>query len=92
MKTSIAITNLKCGGCASTITHSLSQIKGASLITVNKETETVELSYDDAAVLVEVKDKLLKLGYPEKGTTEGLEKLAAGARSYISCAIGKLSQ
>ena len=35
--------------------------------------------------------KLLKLGYPESGTAEGIAAAKARAKSFVSCAVGRLS-
>jgi copper chaperone len=37
---------------------------------------------------MEVKEKLKTLGYPEDGEANGL---GSKAKSYVSCAIGKMS-
>jgi copper chaperone len=34
---------------------------------------------------------LAKLGYPEKGSVEGLKAAAAAAKSFVSCAVGRIS-
>jgi copper chaperone len=35
--------------------------------------------------------KLLKLGYPESGTAEGIAAARAKAKSFVSCAVGRIS-
>lgn len=45
----------------------------------------------DLAYKSEVAQLLLKLGYPESGTTEGLKAATAKAKSFVSCAVGKMS-
>ena len=39
----------------------------------------------------EVAQLLLKLGYPESGTAEGLKAATAKAKSFVSCAVGRIS-
>jgi hypothetical protein len=39
----------------------------------------------------EIVARLLKLGYPEQGSVEGLAALSAGAKSFVSCAIGRMT-
>jgi copper chaperone len=34
---------------------------------------------------------LLSLGYPEKGSVAGMEALKAKGKSFVSCAIGRMS-
>ena len=49
---------------------------------------TVTFGYETEAKLAEVKDKLKTLGYPEDGAANSL---GSKAKSYVSCAIGKMS-
>lgn len=86
MKTSIIVNNLKCGGCAKTITSKLSEIKNIYNIDVNVHESKVSFKYinEDAAFLV--KEKLSKIGYP---SIEDDNTFAHKTKSYISCATGK---
>jgi copper chaperone CopZ len=88
MKSIIYIQNLKCGGCANTITKQLSVISGVSKLEVQLEESAVIFDYTDESVLEEVKSQLQKLGYPEHTASNSL---GTKAKSYISCALGKLS-
>ncbi len=88
METTLYIQNLKCGGCANTITKNLSTIEGIQNITVNVEESAVGFSYANDDQLNTVKDKLKVLGYPEDGAANSL---GSKAKSYVSCAIGKMS-
>jgi copper chaperone CopZ len=72
MRTSIIVQNLKCGGCANTITTKLSQLENVTNIVVDTESSTVSfvaISSDDALT---VKERLKTLGYPsiEDGTVK----------------------
>lgn len=89
--TSIEIENLKCGGCASTIKNALKNFSEISDVQIDKDQDTVHLVHSEALDLAKVKDKLFSLGYPEKGSVNGLKGLGAKAVSYVSCAVGKLS-
>jgi len=91
MLTQIYIDNLKCGGCASTITKELNALNGVSKVKVDNEHDLVEIETADNFNFTEVKNKLKSLGYPEKDTVHGFEKLTTGAKSYVSCAIGRLN-
>ena len=88
MNTTINIQNLKCGGCANTITKNLAQLEAITEVTVNVEESTVSFAYPTEAKLMEVKEKLKTLGYPEDGEANSL---GSKAKSYVSCAIGKMS-
>lgn len=88
METTIHIQNLKCGGCANTITKGISSMESIDNVLVNVEESTVTFSYSTEEQLEEVKNKLKSMGYPEDGEAN---TLGAKAKSYVSCAIGKMS-
>ncbi|MCL9770044.1 heavy-metal-associated domain-containing protein [Flavobacterium sp. HXWNR69] len=88
METTIHIQNLKCGGCANTITKGISAIDDIQNVSVNVEESIVTFSYETEEQLNEVKNKLKSLGYPEDGEAN---TLGSKAKSYVSCAIGKMS-
>lgn len=87
MKTKLYFQNLKCGGCAHTITSKLSELKSITDITVSNEDDSVSFDYQNETDLIEVKRVLSKIGYPEIGNDNSL---GTKAKSYISCAIGKM--
>ena len=90
MKHTIDVENIKCGGCASTIEKRLKQLDSVTQVSVDIEQGqvTIEAADDSRKRLVKT---LLASGYPEKGTAEGLKAAKAKARSFVSCAIGKMS-
>jgi copper chaperone len=88
METTIHIQNLKCGGCANTITKGIATIDSIQNISVNVEESSVTFSYENEGILYEVKSKLKTMGYPEDGEAN---TLGSKAKSYVSCAIGKMS-
>lgn len=88
MNTTINIQNLKCGGCANTITKNLAKLEAITEVTVNVEESTVSFAYPTEEKLMEVKEKLKTLGYPEDGEANSL---GSKAKSYVSCVIGKMS-
>lgn len=89
MSFSISVENIKCGGCAATIRNKLSAMDGI---------ENVEVAIEQGIVTIEgdeqnrdaVAAQLLHLGYPESGTAEGLKAAAAKAKSFVSCAVGRM--
>lgn len=89
METKIIIQNLKCGGCANTVTKNLSQIEGVSNVMVDVEESSVALNFVNEDCLNEVKSTLNRLGYPEDGEANSL---TSKAKSYVSCAVGKVSK
>lgn len=84
----VYIENLKCGGCASTITKGLSNINGVDKVQVDVEKSVVSFSSEES-VLEEVKEKLSKLGYPEVGDKN---TLVHKAKSFVSCAVGRVNK
>jgi copper chaperone len=82
----IFVENIKCGGCMKSIKEAIQQIAGIETVTVDKEKESVMVTGTGINRSI-VTDKLASMGYPEKGNNSLLKK----ARSYISCAAGKMS-
>ncbi len=82
---------MKCGGCAGSIKKGLKSFTEVSEVVVDVENESVEITHNDDLPIEKLKEKLSSMGYPEKGTLEGFDKFAANAKSYVSCAIGKIS-
>ncbi|MFC4267717.1 heavy-metal-associated domain-containing protein [Polaribacter marinivivus] len=86
MKTTLQIENLKCGGCAATIKKGILAIGGVENVDVNLEESSVSIT-STKNNLKEVKIKLSKLGYPEIGDKN---TVLHKAKSFISCAVGKI--
>jgi copper chaperone len=86
----VKVENIKCGGCASTIRSKLEAIDGVSGVDVKVEDGIVSI---DAAedTREAVTARLQTLGYPESGTAEGIAAATAKAKSFVSCAVGRLS-
>lgn len=92
MKRQYEVLNIKCGGCATTVTDKLKD--KFPDITVNLETEprvvsaTIKSDDDEMYLL----NALRSLGYPLK--TEELSKMTQKylyGKSYVSCMHGKVS-
>lgn len=82
----IFIDNLKCGGCANTIRTALMKIKGIEKVRIFTNTNCIEVEGEEESIdRDKVIETLGKLGYPERGTTNNLQK----AKSYFSCMIGR---
>jgi copper chaperone CopZ len=58
------IQNLKCGGCATTITNALNELEGISESMVDNEMNSLTFDYTDESQVKIVKEKLSRLGYP----------------------------
>ncbi|MFC4632741.1 heavy-metal-associated domain-containing protein [Dokdonia ponticola] len=87
MKAAIIVQNLKCGGCANTITTKLSQIDTLSEILVDTETSTVSFVATNPEDVLIVKEKLKTLGYP---SIEDANGIISKAKSFVSCATGRI--
>lgn len=90
MSWTVAVENIKCGGCANSIRKALSAIEGVTGVDVNIEQGEVRIEGGEAARAA-VSKRLLELGYPERGTASGIGSAAAKAKSFVSCAIGRVS-
>jgi len=89
MNIQIQVENIKCGGCAGTIKKKLMEDSRVSNVEVDIEQGVVSVDAD-GDVTSELVSMLLKLGYPQTGTTEGIAAAKAKAKSFVSCAIGKV--
>ena len=87
METIIYIENLKCGGCAATIRKGVLAVDGVQEIQIDVAESMVSVTAANK-VIPEVKEKLSKMGYPEVGNAN---TLLHKAKSYVSCATGKIS-
>ncbi len=85
----IQVENIKCNGCATTIKNKLLDMEGVDEVSVTIEAGEVMIEGDGSRRQA-VSDELLRLGYPESGTAEGIKAAAAKAKSFVSCAIGRL--
>ena len=88
MKTIIIIQNIKCGGCANTITTKLSAIENVSNVNVDVDTSSVSIEHHNDEDLLAIKNKLIAIGYPEEGEKNSV---VSKAKSFVSCATGKMA-
>jgi copper chaperone len=89
MSLSIHVENIKCGGCANSIKKGLMDEAGVSMVEINVERGMVSIdgeNLDRDAIAAH----LLKMGYPESGSAEGIKAATAKVKSFVSCAIGKV--
>ena len=90
MKQTFQVKNVRCGGCAGTLTKALAQDFGE--VEVNLELEpreiTLELKEGQEEAL---KLKLRSLGYPLlSDELSTFQTVGTTAKSFVSCAIGKM--
>ena len=90
MKQTYEVLNVKCGGCVNTLKTKLLEEFGE--VEVNLEVEPRQISLDiDEANISALRTKLKSLGYPmsdEDLTT--MESFSTTAKSFVSCAVGKM--
>ncbi|MDG1110007.1 MAG: heavy-metal-associated domain-containing protein [Burkholderiaceae bacterium] len=86
----IGIENLKCGGCEKSILKGLATMSEISDVVVDREHKLVSFS-GDQSVRNAVVNKLRSMGYPEKDSLSGIDAGLANAKSFVSCAIGRVS-
>ena len=89
MKTTIEIQNLKCSGCEATIINKLSRLNNIEDVLVNHENGSVNFKYNTPEDLEIVRKTLSKIGYPQVGEQN---KFPTKAKSYVSCAIGRMNK
>ena len=89
MQYEISVENIKCGGCASTIRSKLFEIESIETVDIDIEQGIVKIQSAEG-MHDQLAATLLKLGYPESGTTEGIAAAKAKAKSFVSCAVGRI--
>lgn len=83
------VENIKCGGCASSIRKGLQEQPGVQAVDVDVESGRVSIIGDPGA-REGIVAKLVGMGYPEVGSVEGMKAAAVKAKSFVSCAIGRI--
>ena len=85
------VNNVKCGGCASTLKEKLFEKFGEVEVDLEKEPREITLDIEEKEIPA-LGEALKKLGYPfiteKMGFVDGT---SAKAKSFVSCAIGKMN-
>ena len=90
MAWTVAVENIKCGGCVRSITKAVGAVAGVASTTVDVASGEVRVEGSDA-VRPMVVQRLRELGYPERGTASGIASAVATAKSFVSCAVGRMA-
>jgi copper chaperone CopZ len=91
MKQTFEVLNVKCGGCASTLTKSLKDEFGEVEVNLDVHPRQITLDIQDEQKEA-LKLKLRGLGYPlSDDELSGFQKATTTAKSFVSCAIGKMN-
>ena len=94
MKKTFEVANIRCGGCANTITTKLEAegFKGVK-VDLSCEPRKVTVVLENEALEAQLISTLRKLGYPLTTDTVGkLDAVGLKAKSFVSCAVGKIGQ
>ena len=89
MKHRFEVVNIKCGGCARSIERALRADPRVTSVEVDVPAGRVSIEAS-ADAGTDARATLLRLGYPEAGSAEGIAALKAKAKSFVSCAAGRL--
>jgi len=90
MKQTYEVENVKCGGCANTLKSKLKSTFGDVEVDLEVMPRKITLDIEETQ-FQDLKTQLRNLGYPL--TTDDLSTLqnvGAKAKSFVSCAIGKM--
>jgi copper chaperone CopZ len=91
MQQTFQVLNVKCGGCANTLKEKLSEKFGEIIVDLEKEPREITLNIEEEAIPA-LAEALKKLGYPFITEEMGfVDSTSAKAKSFVSCAIGKIN-
>jgi len=91
MKQTFEVVNVKCGGCASTLKDKLKNDFGEVEVDLNVEPRKITLDIEDENIEA-LAVALKKLGYPLVTEEMGfVDSTTAKAKSFVSCAVGKMN-
>lgn len=93
MKQTFEVANIRCGGCANTITKALQEAGFTEVeVDLSCEPRKVTAVIADEAQSAHFKAILRSLGYPLTTDERGFgEDTILKAKSFVSCAIGKIN-
>jgi copper chaperone len=90
MQQTFEVLNVKCGGCANTLMKSLADDFGKVSVDLECEPRKITLHIKDDQI-EKLKLALRGLGYPlTTDELNTLQTLTTTAKSFVSCAIGKM--
>ncbi len=84
-KLELFVENIKCGGCMTSIKKGILELSGVKNVEIALEEEKITIEGDHLNRAA-ISKKLDGMGYPEKGNNT----LFKEAKSYVSCAMGKM--
>lgn len=91
MRQTFEVQNVKCGGCAGTLTGRLAERFGEVEVDLSVEPRKITLDIADDRI-DELGAMLKSLGYPFVGEEMGfVDGATTKAKSFVSCAVGKMN-
>jgi len=88
-KQTFKVQNVKCGGCANTLTTKLQDKFGEIEVNLELIPREITLEIEDEKI-DSLKTALKGLGYPFEGESFGfVQDSSMKAKSFVSCAVGK---
>ncbi len=91
MKQTFEVLNVKCGGCANTLTTKLANEFGEVAVNLEVEPRQITLDVEDANIPA-LREALKGLGYPMSDEDlTAMEGFTTTAKSFVSCAVGKMN-
>jgi len=91
VKQTFEVFNVKCGGCASTLKTKLAEEFGEIEVNLNVLPRKITLEIDDKDI-DKLAKALKKLGYPLASEEMSfMDSTSTKAKSFVSCAIGKMN-
>jgi copper chaperone CopZ len=83
------VQNVKCGGCANTLTTKLKDEFGEIEVNLEVMPREITLEIEDEKIPA-LREALKSLGYPMADETLSfMQNTTAQAKSFVSCAVGK---
>jgi len=90
MQQTFEVLNVKCGGCANTLTTKLAEEFGEVHINLEVEPRQITLDIEEANIPA-LRTILKALGYPMSDEDlSTVESFTTTAKSFVSCAVGKM--
>jgi len=90
MKQTFEVENVKCGGCANTLKTKLKNSFGKIEVDLEVMPRKITLEINDDQI-EDLKVQLRGLGYPlSTDELSTFQNVGAKAKSFVSCAIGKM--
>lgn len=91
MKETFEVLNVKCGGCANTLKTKLAKEFGEVDVNLEVEPRQVTLNIEESDIPV-LRKALKSLGYPMSDEDlSTIEEFSTSAKSFVSCAVGKMN-